>query len=83
MPVFQLDPQARDFWGYNPLSFFAPHRGYAPRGSSPIDAFRAMVAALHDAGIEVVLDAVYNTPPRPAPAARSTASRASTTARTT
>jgi isoamylase len=60
MPVFQLDPGARDFWGYMPMSFFAPHRAYAPRGHAPTDAFRAMVAALHDADIEVVIDAVYN-----------------------
>ncbi len=60
MPVFQFDPQAHDFWGYNPMSYFAPHRAYAPPGSFPIDAFREMVAALHDADIEVVLDVVYN-----------------------
>jgi len=60
MPVFQFDPQAPDFWGYMPISFFAPHRGYAVPGSSPIDSFRAMVSALHDADIEVVLDVVYN-----------------------
>ena len=60
MPVFQLDPQGGDVWGYMPLSFFAPHRGYAAPGQSPIDSFRTMAAALHDAGIEVVLDVVYN-----------------------
>ncbi|HEU0031885.1 MAG TPA: isoamylase [Kofleriaceae bacterium] len=60
MPVFQLDPQAGDFWGYMPLSFFAPHRGYARAGTNAIDEFRAMVAALHDADIEVVIDVVYN-----------------------
>ena len=60
MPVFQFDPQANDFWGYNPMSYFAPHRAYAPPGSFPIDAFREMVAALHAADIEVVLDVVYN-----------------------
>ena len=60
MPVFQFDPQARDYWGYMPLSFFAPHQAYAPAGTEPIEAFRAMVDALHDAEIEVVLDVVYN-----------------------
>jgi glycogen operon protein len=60
MPVFQFDPQGRDHWGYMPLSFFAPHRAYAPAGESPIDSFRAMVKALHEADIEVVLDVVYN-----------------------
>jgi glycogen operon protein len=60
MPVFQLDPQGGDYWGYMPLSFFAPHQGYAPAGESPLAAFRAMVDALHAAGIEVVIDVVYN-----------------------
>ena len=60
MPVFQFDPGAGDFWGYMPINFFAPHRGYAARGCSAIDSFRAMVAALHAADIEVVLDVVYN-----------------------
>ena len=60
MPVFQSDPQGADRWGYMPISFFAPQLAYAPAGHSPTDAFRAMVKALHDAGIEVVLDVVYN-----------------------
>jgi glycogen operon protein len=60
MPVFQSDPQGGDVWGYMPLGLFAPHRGYAPPGQSPIDAFREMVDALHGAGIEVVIDVVYN-----------------------
>jgi len=60
MPVFQFDPQAGDVWGYMPISFFAPHHRYAPAGSSPVDAFRAMAHALHDADIELVIDAVYN-----------------------
>jgi len=60
MPVFQFDPQNGDVWGYMPMSFFAPHRGYAPHSCSPIEAFREMVKALHDADIEVVVDAVYN-----------------------
>ena len=55
MPVFQNDPQSGDFWGYMPMSFFAPNRRY---GSA--DDFRAMVAALHAADIEVVIDVVYN-----------------------
>ena len=45
----------RNYWGYNPVSFFAPD----PRYGEPSD-FRAMVAALHRAGIEVILDVVYN-----------------------
>ena len=55
MPVFQNDPQSGEFWGYMPMSFFAPNRRY---GNA--DDFRTMVAALHAADIEVVLDVVYN-----------------------
>ena len=58
MPVFQFDPQAPDIWGYMPMSLFAPHRGYATQ--DPIEDFQAMVAALHAADIEVVIDVVYN-----------------------
>jgi glycogen operon protein len=48
----------RNFWGYNSLGFFAPAtRYYGPRG---MDGFRDMVRALHDGGIEVILDVVYN-----------------------
>jgi isoamylase len=62
MPVFQGDPLQGDYWGYMPLSFFAPRSAYA-RGGDPeaaIKEFRLMVDALHRAGIEVVLDVVYN-----------------------
>ncbi|WP_307874087.1 MULTISPECIES: glycogen debranching protein GlgX [unclassified Frankia] len=48
-----------NFWGYNSLGFFAPHPGYAAT-DDPVTEFRAMVAALHDAGLEVLLDVVYN-----------------------
>ncbi|MEZ5649910.1 MAG: glycogen debranching protein GlgX [Burkholderiaceae bacterium] len=65
LPVHQaLDemPLARrgrvNYWGYNTLSFFAPSMRYAQ--SDPRHEFRAMVAALHRAGIEVILDVVYN-----------------------
>jgi isoamylase len=47
-----------NYWGYNTLSFFAPERRYSD-GNATND-FRAMVAALHDAGIEVILDVVFN-----------------------
>jgi isoamylase len=62
MPIFQFDPQEGNYWGYMPLSFFAPHHGY---GSRPGDCeqhneFRAMVKGLHAADIEVILDVVYN-----------------------
>src|SRR5215468_5367256 len=47
-----------NYWGYNTLSFFAPEPRYAQ--DNPLDAFRTTVARLHDAGIEVMLDVVYN-----------------------
>ncbi|MCF6211815.1 MAG: hypothetical protein L3J88_05030 [Gammaproteobacteria bacterium] len=62
MPVFQFDPQENDYWGYMPLSFFALHSQYgcAASLSAVLDEFRAMVQAFHQAGIEVILDVVYN-----------------------
>src|SRR5215472_2879951 len=67
LPVFAFDeedgpPNLGNYWGYQPLSFFAPHGGYSSR-SDPLSAlheFRDMVKALHRAGIEVILDVVYN-----------------------
>jgi isoamylase len=67
LPVFQFDaqdapPGAVNYWGYAPVSFFAPHRGYSLRQDrlGPVDEFRDMVKALHRAGIEVILDVVFN-----------------------
>ena len=62
MPIFQFDPQEGNYWGYSPLSFFAPHHGYGsrPEVCDQHNAFRAMVKALHAADIEVILDVVYN-----------------------
>lgn len=60
MPVFQFDPSEGNYWGYNPLSFFAPHAGYAQTPARVLEEFRAMVEAFHQAGIEVYLDVVYN-----------------------
>jgi isoamylase len=62
MPVFQYDPDEENYWGYMTLNFFAPHQGYAVNSNSAAarDEFRAMVKALHSAGIEVILDVVYN-----------------------
>jgi glycogen operon protein len=67
LPVFQFDPQDApeglvNYWGYSPLSFFAPHAGYSSRTDplGPLDEFRDMVKALHRAGIEVILDVVFN-----------------------
>ena len=62
MPLNQQDPQEGSYWGYMPLSFFSPHHEYATEGK-PLDAleeFRTMVKALHAAGIEVIVDVVYN-----------------------
>jgi isoamylase len=51
----------RDYWGYNSVGFFAPHDGYAlAGGGEQVNEFKHMVAALHEAGIEVILDVVYN-----------------------
>jgi len=55
-------PEHPNYWGYDPLAFFAPHRGYAV-GSEPgcqVQEFKQMVRALHQAGIEVILDVVFN-----------------------
>jgi glycogen operon protein len=62
MPVFQFDPQAGDYWGYMPLNFFAPHHAYSvsPDHCAQRSDFRRMVQALHAAGIEVILDVVFN-----------------------
>ncbi|MEV4556522.1 glycogen debranching protein GlgX [Kitasatospora sp. NPDC049285] len=51
-----------NYWGYNTLGFFAPHAGYAASGSrgQQVGEFKRMVRALHAAGIEVILDVVYN-----------------------
>jgi glycogen operon protein len=52
----------RNYWGYNTVGFFAPHCGYSASGSlgGQVTEFRTMVAALHTAGLEVILDVVYN-----------------------
>ena len=67
LPIFQFDAQDAppgrvNYWGYSPVSFFAPHQGYSARQDAvgPLDEFRDMVKALHRAGIEVILDVVYN-----------------------
>jgi glycogen operon protein len=67
LPVFAFDEQdapvgRKNYWGYSPISFFAPHAQYSSRASwtAPLDEFRDMVKALHRAGIEVILDVVYN-----------------------
>ena len=62
MPVFQFDPQEKNYWGYMPLNFFSPHQEYAHgrAASTQHIEFGEMVAAMHEAGIEVFLDVVYN-----------------------
>ena len=67
MPIFQFDrqdcpPGLVNYWGYSPVSFFAPHAGYSYRKDAlgPVDEFRDLVKALHRAGIEVILDVVFN-----------------------
>ena len=67
LPVFQFDPQDSppglvNYWGYAPVSFFTPHRGYSSRRDplGPVHEFRDMVKALHRAGLEVILDVVFN-----------------------
>ncbi len=49
-----------NFWGYNTLSYFAPDNRYGSGEMSNVDEFKMMVRTLHDAGIEVILDVVYN-----------------------
>ena len=55
-------PQLGNYWGYSPIGFFPPHAGYCvePDEGSHIREFRDMVKALHKAGIEVILDVVFN-----------------------
>ena len=67
LPVFQFDPQdappgRTNYWGYSPVSFFAPHQAYSSSRDplAVLDEFRDMVKALHRAGIEVILDVVFN-----------------------
>ncbi|MGP0594346.1 glycogen debranching protein GlgX [Nitrospira sp. T9] len=67
LPVFHFDnqdcpPGRVNYWGYAPISFFAPHPQYSSRQNplEVVDEFRDMVKALHRAGIEVILDVVYN-----------------------
>ncbi|MEO1520014.1 MAG: glycogen debranching protein GlgX [Cyanobacteria bacterium J06633_2] len=67
LPVHQFDEQdvargLRNYWGYSTMAFFAPHQRYSSRLDplGPVDEFRDMVKALHQAGIEVILDVVFN-----------------------
>jgi isoamylase len=59
---FLLDRGVTNYWGYNTLGFFAPESSYSSRGvvGEQVTEFKSMVRALHGAGIEVILDVVYN-----------------------
>ncbi|MGN6129463.1 MAG: alpha-amylase family glycosyl hydrolase, partial [Nocardioidaceae bacterium] len=69
MPVHQfvqdttlVDKGLSNYWGYNTIGFFAPHNAYSATGQrgQQVQEFKAMVRALHEANIEVILDVVYN-----------------------
>jgi len=67
LPIHQFDPQdaplgKTNYWGYSTVNYFSPHRAYSSRQDAlgPLDEFRDMVKALHKAGIEVILDVVFN-----------------------
>ena len=69
MPVHQFvnegslqEKGLSNYWGYNTIGFFAPHNAYAssPQNGQQVQEFKGMVRALHAAGIEVILDVVYN-----------------------
>ena len=56
-----LEKGVRNYWGYNTLAYFAPEPEYSSNGSvSAVREFKMMVRALHDAGLEVIIDVVYN-----------------------
>jgi len=71
LPVFEFDDTEKrvvdgkeltNYWGYSTMAYFAPHPGYCvnPETGNHVDEFRNMVKALHEAGIEVILDVVFN-----------------------
>jgi isoamylase len=72
MPVMEFDEldcankhpvtgeRLRNYWGYNTLSFFAPKSAYAAEAGNQVNEFKQMVKSFHAAGIEVILDVVYN-----------------------
>jgi glycogen operon protein len=67
MPVHQfihdgnlVERGLKNYWGYNTLGYFAPHNEYARGARRQVHEFKAMVKALHEADIEVILDVVYN-----------------------
>jgi len=72
LPVFEFDEheidrsspsskeKLKNYWGYSPLSFFAPKASYAKEPKNAVNEFKNMVKALHKAGLEVILDVVFN-----------------------
>jgi isoamylase len=69
MPVHQFvndshltEQRLSNYWGYNTIGFFAPHNAYSSGGGrgEQVQEFKSMVRTLHEAGIEVILDVVYN-----------------------
>ncbi|QNN52015.1 glycogen debranching protein GlgX [Nocardioides mesophilus] len=69
LPVHEIVPERHvarlgltNYWGYNSIGFFAPHHGYSASGDrgGQVTEFKQMVKALHAAGLEVILDVVYN-----------------------
>jgi len=69
LPVHQFvddhtlrDKGLHNYWGYNSIGYFAPHAAYSSSGSDgeQVREFKSMVKAMHEAGIEVILDVVYN-----------------------
>jgi glycogen operon protein len=69
MPIHQfvhdahlLDRGLRNYWGYNSIGFLAPHNEYSASGSrgQQVMEFKRLVKTLHEAGLEVILDVVYN-----------------------
>ncbi len=57
---FLINKGLRNYWGYNSLAWFAPARAYATQAANAVTEFKTMVRALHAAGIEVILDVVFN-----------------------
>src|SRR6185503_1687941 len=57
---FLLDKKLTNYWGYNSIGFFAPDPRYAADVSKTLQEFKEMVARFHDAGLEIIIDVVYN-----------------------
>jgi len=58
--AFLLERKLTNYWGYNSIGFFAPDPRYASNAAKSLQEFKEMVARFHDAGLEVVIDVVYN-----------------------